>query len=181
MTWLSTRIGYRRKSELGLAERREGRDAWQVAANLAVATAAALVFASIGGRGWLVAAVAALAEAATDTVASEVGQSLGGSPRLITTGKRVATGTDGGVTIPGTVAGLMAGCVIAAIAFAGGILFRSEIGITVGAGFIGMLADSLLGATAQRRGWLSNQGVNLIGSLAAALLGLALVLQFHSP
>jgi len=43
LTWVSTRLGYRRKQALGLAERREGRNAWQVLANLAVAAAAAFV------------------------------------------------------------------------------------------------------------------------------------------
>src|SRR3979490_160495 len=33
MTWVATRLGYRRKLALGLAERREGRNAWQVLAN----------------------------------------------------------------------------------------------------------------------------------------------------
>src|SRR5260221_11768822 len=37
MTWAATRLGYPRKLALGLAERREGRDAWQVPAKLAVA------------------------------------------------------------------------------------------------------------------------------------------------
>src|SRR5260370_23327565 len=30
MTWVATRMGYRRKLTLGLAERREGRNAWQI-------------------------------------------------------------------------------------------------------------------------------------------------------
>src|ERR1700744_17081 len=52
-TWVSTRLGYRRKQELGLAERRDGRNAGQVLANLAVAAAAALVFAGTGNSVWL--------------------------------------------------------------------------------------------------------------------------------
>jgi uncharacterized membrane protein len=39
-----------------------------------------------------------------------------------------------------------------------------------------MLIDSLLGATLQRRGWLSNQAVNLFSTLAAAALAYALVI-----
>ena len=70
MTWASTRLGYRRKQSLGLAERREGRSAWQVLANLAAAALSSVVFSATGNRAWLVATVAALAEAATDTVAS---------------------------------------------------------------------------------------------------------------
>src|ERR1700690_2795853 len=87
-TWVSTRLGYRRKQELALAERREGRSAGQVLANLGVAAVAALVFGANGNVVWLVAAVAALAEAATDTVASEIGQSRSKDSVMITGGKR---------------------------------------------------------------------------------------------
>src|SRR5208337_3311778 len=69
MTWASTRLGYRRKLALGLAERRDGRNAWQILANLAVAALGAIVFSATGNRLWLLAALAAMAEAATDTVA----------------------------------------------------------------------------------------------------------------
>src|SRR6202035_6057183 len=37
LTWLGTRLGYRRKEKLGTAERRDGRTALQVLANLVVA------------------------------------------------------------------------------------------------------------------------------------------------
>src|SRR5277367_2452266 len=70
LTWVSTRLGYRRKSALGLAERRDGRNAWQVLANLAVAAVTAFIYSASGNPAWVVVAVAALAEAATDTVAS---------------------------------------------------------------------------------------------------------------
>jgi len=170
MTWGSTRLGYRRKQELGLAERREGRNAGQVLANLAVAALGALLFGVTGNRVWLVAAIAALAEAATDTVASEIGQSRRRDALLITTWERVPAGTDGGITVSGTLAGLVAGVAIAAVAAGTGILARGERWIPVSAGFAGMLVDSLLGATIQRRGWISNQAVNLVSTLAAAVL-----------
>jgi len=38
---------------------------------------------------------------------------------------------------------------------------------------MGTFCDSLLGATWQRRGWLSNSGVNLISTMVAARLALA--------
>jgi len=176
MTWVSTRLGYRRKLALGLAERREGRNAWQVLANLAVAALGSIVFSATGNRAWLVAAVAALAEAATDTVASEIGQYRGLEARLITTGERVPAGIDGGITIPGTIAGLAAGLVMAAVATVGGMLLPSQFWIPVAAGFAGMLIDSILGATLQRRGWISNQTVNLLSTLAAAALAYAIAM-----
>jgi uncharacterized protein (TIGR00297 family) len=177
MTWVSTRLGYRRKLALGLAERREGRDAWQVLANLSVAALGSVVFSATGHRLWLVAAMGALAEAATDTVASEIGQYRGSDARLITTWERVPAGTDGGITIFGSVAGMFAGMVIAALATVGGMLPQAQLWIPVVAGFAGMLIDSLLGATLQRRGWLSNQAVNLFSTVAAAALASALAMN----
>jgi len=174
MTWVATRLGYRRKLELGLAEHREGRNGRQVLANLAVAALAAIVFAATGNGAYIVALIAALAEAATDTVASEIGQSRRRDARMITTWERVAAGTDGGITLLGTLAGAAAGAVIVAVAAASGILWGREIWIPVVAGFVGMIADSLLGATIQRRGWISNQGVNFVSTLATAALGFLL-------
>jgi uncharacterized protein (TIGR00297 family) len=171
LTWLSTRAGYRRKQELGVAERREGRTAWQIIANLGASAFSAAAFAAIGRPAWLVAAVAALAEAATDTVASEIGQSRQRNARLITTWEQVPAGVDGGITLAGTLTGAVAGIVIVAVASASGMLARREVWIPIIAGFAGMLADSLLGATLQRRGWLSNQAVNLCATFSAAALG----------
>jgi len=174
MTWVATRLGYRRKLALGLAEPREGRNAWQILANLAVAAFGSVVFSATGNRIWLIAALAALDEAATDTVASEIGQYRGPDARLITTWERVPPGTDGGITVPGSIAGLAAGLVIAAVATVGGLLPQAQLWIPVAAGFAGMLIDSILGATLQRRGWISNQAVNLLATLVAAALAYAI-------
>ncbi len=175
MTWASTRLGYRRKLALGLAERREGRNAWQVLANLAVAALGSVFFSVTGNRLWLLATLAALAEAATDTVASEIGQYRRQEARLITTWQRVSPGADGGITIAGSLAGLAAGLVIAVVADASGMLPQSQLWLPVAAGFAGMLIDSFLGATLQRRGWISNQAVNLFSTLAAASLAVAIL------
>ncbi len=170
MTWVSTRLGHRRKLALGLAERRDGRDAWQVLANLGVAAVGSVVFSVTGNRIWLVAALAALAEAATDTVASEIGQYRGTDARMITTWERVAAGIDGGVTVSGSIAGLAGGLAIATIGSLGWMISPAQIWIPVAAGFAGMLIDSVLGATLQRRGWISNQAVNFFATLAAGVM-----------
>jgi uncharacterized protein (TIGR00297 family) len=175
-TWASTRLGYRRKQELGVAERREGRSASQVLANLGVASGAALFFGATGNRAWLVIVAATLAEAATDTVASEVGQSVGRDAWMITSGTRVPAGTDGAITFFGTTAGLAAGLATALVAVGCGIVGWREIWIPVVAGFVGMLADSVMGGTIQRRGWISNQGVNFVATMIAAAMGYGILM-----
>src|SRR5438309_11792153 len=72
LTWIATRYGYRRKQTLGIAERPEARKASQVSANLGVAAACA-IFYSFSHRNslFLLAMVAAFAEAGADTVSSE--------------------------------------------------------------------------------------------------------------
>ena len=173
MTWMTTRLGLARKQELGLAEKREGRTAKQVLANLAVPAIAAVAFARTGNRVWLVAMCAALGEAATDTVASEVGQAFGGRPRMITSLRSVAAGVDGGITLWGTIGGIASAVVLAAIAAGRGLVSLSQLWILIPAGFVGMLTDSIMGATLQRRGLLSNEGVNLAATLIAAALAFA--------
>src|SRR5690349_18336825 len=44
MTWAATRVGYRRKQQIGSAERRGGRNLGQVLANLGISAMAALLY-----------------------------------------------------------------------------------------------------------------------------------------
>jgi uncharacterized protein (TIGR00297 family) len=177
MTWLSTRLGYRTKHQLGIAEHREGRNGWQISANLGVAALSAVAFGITGSGAWLTAAAAALAEAATDTVASEIGQTRSQTALLITTWEAVPAGTDGGITFAGTLSGIAAGMAIAAIATFCGLVPPARFWIPAATGILGMLVDSLLGATVQRRGWMNNEAVNLYGTLTAAAVAYAIAMR----
>jgi uncharacterized protein (TIGR00297 family) len=174
LTWGATRLGYQRKQRLGLAERRSGRKASQVTANLAISGTCAAVYFYTHRCGFLVGMVAALAEAAADTVSSEIGQASGHVARLITTWEKVPAGTDGGISWEGTAAGIGAAGIICLICQGVGLLpWRSAIA-AAGAGVIGMLADSCLGALLERRQKLNNDLVNLCSTAIAAGLGIVL-------
>jgi len=171
LTWAATHIGYHRKQKLGTAERAGGRKASQVLANLGVAGAcAALHAAKPGNPALLVAMAAALCEAAADTVSSELGQAAKEIPRLITTLEPVPIGTNGGVSVAGTIAGATAAFLVGLCCVLLGILNWKLFGIAAGAGILGMLSDSVLGATLERHGWLNNDAVNLLGTAIAAVL-----------
>jgi uncharacterized membrane protein len=44
----------------------------------------------------------------------------------------------------------------------------------------GLFADSLLGATAERRGWLNNDAVNFLSTFAAAVIAGLIFAIIHS-
>jgi len=175
LTWVATRFGYRRKQKLGTAESGEGRTASQVLANLATAA----VFAGASGvterTVFLVAAVAALSEAAADTVSSELGQAHSATARLITTWEVVPAGTDGGVSATGTIAGVVAAAMVSGVSLLVGLVPPRWAGISLIGGVAGMMVDSCLGSLFERRKLLNNDWVNFLSTLAAA--GIALLLS----
>lgn len=183
LTSLATRFGRRRKERIGTAEERRGRGAAQVAANLGMAALimdpslqsalidthplAGRTFASLFALG-----LAALAEAAADTVSSEIGQVLGGRPRMITTLRSVEPGTDGAITLAGTVAGILAAGLVAV---AGCLALHGDTSLLLvswAGGVFGLFFDSLLGATLERAGWLNNDAVNFLSTASAAAFAL---------
>jgi uncharacterized protein (TIGR00297 family) len=177
LTFAATRFGRRRKGVMGLAEEKRGRTASQVVANLGAAVIAAIPLRAwhvwLGiypGRVALIAAVAALGEATADTVSSEVGEVLGGEPFLLTTFQRVPPGTDGAISLYGTLAGAAGAAIITAVAASVFRFSGTELGIAFAAAIAGLFVDSLLGAALERRGWLNNDAVNALSTAAAALL-----------
>ena len=160
LTFAATRYGRQKKESRGLAEARSGRRASQVVANLGVAA----VFAALG---WYGACLAALAEATADTVSSEVGQAIGGPTWLITKFRRVPAGRDGGVSVAGTLAGLVGAGLVVLVGLPGLVSWRDGVVLFVCA-CAGLAFDSVLGATVEERGWLGNDLVNFCSTLFAA-------------
>jgi uncharacterized protein (TIGR00297 family) len=176
LTWIATRIGYSRKLRLGTAEPRTGRNALQVLANLGTSAACAILYSTLWpDRRFLVAMAAALAEAAADTVSSEMGQALGGVPRLITIWKKVEPGTDGAVTLAGTMDGATAAIAVALVFVLTRTFSWRSFAVCALAGITGMIFDSLLGATLERRRLLGNDAVNFASTIVAG--GLAFLIS----
>jgi uncharacterized protein (TIGR00297 family) len=151
----ATRMGYARKAARGVAEKRRGARSWReaLANTLAGAFFSLLVIATRHERAFLMALIAAFAEATGDTLSSEIGQWIAGRPYLITTFKPVPVGENGGVSAGGSLAGLMGSAAIVALAFSLGLCGRAGIVITLSAAVAGNLLDSVLGATSSAAVW----------------------------
>lgn len=181
LTVITTRWGYARKQRLGVAERRRGRTAPQVFANLCAAALCALPvlwlprFSDV----LLLAAMAALAEAAADTVSSEVGQATASNAYMITDLGPVAVGTNGAISVEGTLSGCIAASIVAWVSAFAGIVPWAWTPIAALAGIAGMFLDSVLGATWENAGKMSNDSVNFVSTVCAADLALmaAMVVQ----
>jgi uncharacterized protein (TIGR00297 family) len=124
-------------------------------------------------------AVAALAEAAADTASSEIGQVLGGRPRMITSFKAVDPGRDGAISLAGSMAGVVAAAIVAYAgmwALGGGWRLFA---VSCAGAFFGLFFDSLLGATLEERGLLNNDAVNFLSTASAAGFALTLLCAMH--
>lgn len=195
-----TRVGAQRKRAAErIVEKGGARDAVQVLANGGVFAGAALMSLVTGRATWMVIGAGALAAAAADTWATEIGMLARARPVSILTARPIPTGTSGGVTFLGTVGGIAGAAFIALLVWIGGWPVAAVAG-AVGGGIAGSLVDSILGATAQARRWcaecsaatervvhscgrktepaggfqwLDNDGVNFAATLAGA--GVAVV------
>lgn len=167
---LATRFRKGRKEAMGKAEGSGGRrGAANVLANVAVPAFCALV-AGLGVQGDVLrlAAAAALATALMDTVGTEVGQAFVSPTVLLPDFRRVPPGTDGAVSVAGTLAGLAAAGALAWLGVASLVLTPAGAAAVVGAALLGTVLESLLGRAGAP--WRVSNGhvLNFVNTLAGA-------------
>jgi uncharacterized protein (TIGR00297 family) len=169
---LLTRLGYGSKQRTGTAQEHGGRrSARNALANCAVATFCAIL-AATGSEPFTAAFIASLGAAFADTAESEIGQLFSRTPRLITSLQKVPPGTDGAVSLPGTLAGAGAAVLTAVLGLALGMLETPAPALLIAtAAFLGTVADSLIGGLSSRAG---NELTNVLCTFVAALLALIL-------
>ncbi|KUL02691.1 MAG: hypothetical protein XE10_0621 [Methanoculleus marisnigri] len=172
----ATRYRYAEKEQLGVAQEHGGvRGYFNVFANGLVATGAAILYGVTGHPAFVALFMGSVASAAADTAASEIGVT-GKVPYLITTLQPVSRGTNGGVTLRGEAAAVVASVLVAGAAWVMGVADPWMVVVTVIAGFIGTNVDSLVGATLENSGRVGNSGTNLAATFFGGVSGMLIYL-----
>ena len=182
---LVTKVGFQQKQRQGLAEARGGR---RSPANVWGSAAVGAVLALLIGSGLgpkpllLVGFSASFAAKLADTFGSEIGKRYGRITVLITTLRRVPPGTEGAVSLEGTLASAIGSLVMTAVVVAVQLVPAGPVAWLVAAvGLLATLLESLLGALLQERTpWLTNELVNAIQTAVAAVLAMAAVVVLAS-
>ncbi len=170
-----TRIGKDIKEAKGIAEKRDGargpENLWGSAATGAIC---AIGYAIAPHPLWLIGYVASLSTKLADTTASEIGKAYGKSTFLITTLKPVPAGTEGAVSLEGTIAGIFGSMIIAVIGLGVNLLASPwDLLWCAIAAFVATNVESLIGATLQEKyDWLTNEVVNGINTAIGAAIAI---------
>jgi uncharacterized protein (TIGR00297 family) len=198
---------WRRQAKKCLGYEKGGvRDHWQVLANGGPAMLGLIIGELLRSHGFpsystLVLFSAGLAEANADTWATEIGSVSNSLTWSIVTGKPVARGQSGGISLPGTAAAAAGSMFIAfCYYYATGVHGHQRLMFVIGlAGFCGAMVDSVLGGTIQAqfldrtgrtletktgdsnllRGftWLRNDAVNFLAGCSSLLIALLTLIK----
>ena len=178
-----TRIGMAEKEAAGIAEKRGGargpENVWGSALTGALCGLGVfflqLLFPDLVEiQSWisllLLGYVASFSTKLSDTCGSEIGKAYGKQTFLITTLKPVPKGTEGAVSLEGTLAGVLASIIVSILAWSLGLIDIWGIIWSVIAAFIATNLESVIGATLQTKlTWLTNEIVNFINTLLGAI------------
>jgi uncharacterized protein (TIGR00297 family) len=176
-----TKLGYKRKSAAGLAQEKGGRrGAGHAIANVGVAALCGVACWRGLGLVPLFMGISALATAAADTTGSEIGKLFGKRAFLPLTFRRVERGTDGAISLEGTLAGIVAAFLVAiagtAVAahhlrpgFMGSVVIAKShvVAVVTAAAFLGSYFESILGSLKLD---VPNDVMNFVNTVIGALL-----------
>ncbi|XP_047330904.1 protein VTE6, chloroplastic [Impatiens glandulifera] len=179
----ATKVKMVQKEAEGVAEKKKGRrgPASVLGSSAAGCVCAFLSILGIGGKPishlWVLGFIASFCTKLSDTVSSEIGKAYGKTTYLVTTFKTVPRGTEGAMSLEGTLAGLLASVILSSAGCLLGEIKAVEAIICVAASQFANLGESIIGASFQEKEgfrWLNNDVVNVInitmGSIFAILI-----------
>ena len=179
---LVTKIGYKFKNEKGIAEKRGGKrgpeNVWGSAATglffaiMVKLNFTNLVFYKIGFA-------ASFAAKLADTFGSEIGKRFGRNTYLITSFRKVESGTEGGISLEGTAASALGAIFMSLIMFILNIIStKYQFLIVAISGFLATISESFIGAKFQDKYKLSNELVNSIQTSISSIIAIVVLIFY---
>jgi uncharacterized protein (TIGR00297 family) len=182
-SFAATKYKFAVKKRRGLQEGRRGERNWEnVLANGLVPLVIAIIafeneyYPTMERHTASILFLCSVAVAASDTVASELGM-LSKNTWLITTGRRVRAGTDGGISVRGQAWALAAAFYTGVVGYVVLGYFEPSLAfewwmpfLVTAIGFLGCQIDSVIGATIEQRGYVSKLTNNLISITLGTVL-----------
>ncbi|WP_320664301.1 TIGR00297 family protein [Prochlorococcus sp. MIT 1223] len=178
-----TKIGFKYKESLGIAEGRGGRRGPENVWGSAATGAFIAILINLGVKPesiLLLAFSASFSAKLADTFGSEIGKRWGKKTFLISSFQPVPAGTEGAISLEGTIASFLGSILMTSVMRAFSLITSpSFVLISIFSGFISTLFESVLGAVVQNKfKWLSNEIINCIQTSFAACLAVFLVYVF---
>lgn len=179
-----TFIGKAQKEELGIAEARSGArgagNVWGSALVGAICAASVLVLLiQEPDTNWIsllqLGYVASFCTKLSDTCGTEIGKAYGQRTFLITTLKPVPRGTEGAISLEGTLAGVVGSITIAIVGWLLRLIDPIGILICIIAALVATTIESLIGATIENRvPFLTHDVVNILNTLIGAIMSVSI-------
>ncbi|XP_021736209.1 protein VTE6, chloroplastic-like [Chenopodium quinoa] len=178
---LATKVKMAQKEAEGVAEKKKGRrgPGSVIGSSAAGCVCAILSIYGIGGKElsqlWKLGFVASFCTKLSDTVSSEIGKAYGKTTYLVTTFKVVSRGTEGAVSVEGTIAGLLASILLAIVGCLNGQINLTGAVVCILASQIANFSESIIGALFQEKEgfqWLNNDAVNIINISMGSILAI---------
>lgn len=131
----------------------------------------------------LIGYVASLATKLSDTFASEIGKAYGKRTFLITTFKPVPPGTEGAVSLEGTLAGVVGSILMAGAGVGLKLMGWNAVPLVLVAAFVATNVESLLGASLQndQHPWATNEFINFLNTLIGSVVSIGLAVLLRLP
>ncbi|ADB95169.1 TIGR00297 family protein [Candidatus Atelocyanobacterium thalassae] len=170
-----TYVGISKKEKAGIAEKRSGtrgpENVWGSGLTALFCALGTLFSNPFYTKLFILGYVASISTKLSDTVASELGKVYGKNTFLITTLRPASPGTEGAISLEGTLAGFIASVLIALVGFFINFINLNEVSYCVISAFFATNVESVIGATLQNRvSWMNNDVVNIINTLIGALI-----------
>ena len=174
---LVTKFKIKEKEKEGIAEKRCGmrgpENVWGSAATSAICCL--LMSSPIDSNLLKLAFVSSMATKTSDTSASEIGKACGKNCYLLTNMKKVPPGTEGGVSIEGTLAGIIGSILIGFYGIEiGWVQDWKQFFIVILSSFIATTVESFLGATIQNDKIFTNEFINFLNTLVGSIVSILL-------